>query len=68
VKASPATPDKSLSHSRCNLVTGTEKKLFRGLVRRNDSGLSVAALRWGSALGKIRRNFEFRCEFAGRNS
>jgi hypothetical protein len=30
VKASPATPDKSLSHSRCNLVTGTEKKPFRG--------------------------------------
>src|SRR5580658_11235235 len=26
VKASPATPDKSLSHSRCNLVHGNRKK------------------------------------------
>jgi small subunit ribosomal protein S9 len=53
VKASPATPDKSLSHSRCNLVYGNRKKPFRGLVRRDDSGFALAALCLWSALGKL---------------
>ena len=36
VKASPATPDKSLSHSRCNLVDGNRGK--KTVPRRNPLG------------------------------
>jgi small subunit ribosomal protein S9 len=53
VKASPATPDKSLSHSRCNLVTGTEKITVSRINPPGRFSFSFAALLWGVRSGKL---------------
>ena len=50
VKASPATPDKSLSHSRCNLITGTENKRSA-----DKSAGTIQLLLCGAPLGESAR-------------
>ena len=71
VKASPATPDKSLSHSRCNLVTGSQGTEKNRSADWSAGTIQASPLRrsvYGVRSGKIRRKFEFRCEFAGRTA
>jgi small subunit ribosomal protein S9 len=57
VKASPATPDKSLSHSRCNLVSGTEKNRFAdwsaGTIQASPRRRSVCGVRSGKLGGTL---------------
>jgi hypothetical protein len=56
VKASPATPDKSLSHSRCNLVHGKSREPKKTVPRIGPQGRFRLVLSDASFTERVREN------------